>query len=139
MMELTLFTGHVDDVRKSGTSIRLGLRYQTTTLTWEWSEEDYKEDLNLRRQGESRNQRMTRLCLPLLNTMNSNLTFTSEYPEQYENSRLPTLDFELWLEGSRIRHNYYQKPMRTPYTVMSRTAMSHHSQVSMRLMRLLED
>ena len=73
---------------------------------------------------------MTRLCLPVFNTVNSNLTFTSEHPEQFESKRLPTLDFELWLEGNMIRHNYFQKDMRTPYTVMSRTAMSHHSQVS---------
>ena len=111
MMELTLFTGYVDDVRKSGTSIRLGLRYQTTTLTWEWNEDQYKEDINLRRLGESTNQRMTRICLPVLNSMNTNLTFTSEYPEQFESSRLPTLDFELWMEGNMIRHNNYQKPM----------------------------
>ena len=130
MFELMLLTGYVDDVRKSGTSIRLGLRYEVTTLTWSWSEDDYREDLRLRSLGESRNERMSRICLPVLNSINANLTFTAEYPEQFPNARLPTLDFELWLGGNKIRHNYYQKEMRTPFTVMSRTAMSHHSQIS---------
>ena len=41
-------------------------------------EEDYLEDMELRRDGETRNERMIRLCLPMINSINEDLVFTAE-------------------------------------------------------------
>ena len=44
---------------------------------------------------------------------------------------MPTLDFELWLEkDGEINHSYFQKPMKTPYVVMKRSAISQHQKMS---------
>ena len=74
---------------------------------------------------------MCRLCLPLINTVNKNLTFTAEVASDFESGRLPTLDFELWQESKwTICHNYFQKPMKTPFCVMKRSALSQHQKIS---------
>ena len=44
-------------------------------------------------------------------------------PEDFENERLPTLDFSLWMKDGLITHTYYQKEMKTPYVIMERSAM----------------
>ena len=50
-----------------------------------------------------------------MNDINKDLKFTVEVPENFENERLPTLDFSLWMENGLITHTYYQKGMKTPY------------------------
>ena len=75
--------------------------------------------------GESENQRMARLCTPAMNSINSDPRFTTESQEDFQTERLPTLDFEVWIENNKIRHSYYQKPMKTPFVLMSRSGMSY--------------
>ena len=76
-MEIGLLSGYVDDICQGGTSIRLGLRYEQHDK-WTWTEEDYKEDLERRMEGESRDMRMIRICLPLDNKINKDIKFTAE-------------------------------------------------------------
>ena len=71
---------------------------------------------------------MVRLCLT--NTINKDLEFTAETASEFGNSRLPTLDFELWLENDRIQHHYFQKAMKTPFVVMKRSAMAQTQKMS---------
>ena len=47
----------------------------------------------------------------------------------YQKERLPTLDFECWVEGGVIKHSYFQKPMKTPYLIMARSAMAYQSKM----------
>ena len=54
-----------------------------------------EEDERLRAEGEHRDARMARLCLPVLNNINKDLEFTAETSAEFDNGRLPTLDFEL--------------------------------------------
>ena len=56
--------------------------------------------------------------------------FTAEVAEEFENSRLLTLDFKIWLEGDQINHYYYQKKMKTPFVVMKRSAMAQQQNMS---------
>ena len=42
---------------------------------------------------------------------------------------LTELDFELWLEKGKVHHSYYQKPMKTPYILMARSAMSYQQKM----------
>ena len=75
-------------------------------------------------QGESDNQRMARVLNPCMNSINKDLKFTVETQEDFENERLPTLDFEMWLQGDKIHHSYFQKDMRTPLVIMERSGMA---------------
>ena len=69
--------------------------------------------------------------MPAINSINEDLIFTGETPKDFANMRMPTLDFELWLEDSgEINHNYYQKPMKTAYMIMKRSAISQHQKIS---------
>ena len=76
-MELTLLSGYVDDVRQGGTSLGLGMKYSIENDKWEWSEKAMWEDVERRKGGENRDERMRRICLPLLNTINKDLEFTA--------------------------------------------------------------
>ena len=50
--------------------------------------------------NEPDNKRMARICLPAMNSINANLKFTTECPEDFKDNRLPTLDFDL--DGERV-------------------------------------
>jgi hypothetical protein len=74
---------------------------------------------------ETSNARMVRVCLPAINTINEDLVFTAEIPEEFKDHKLPTLDFYLWLARSGLlNHSYFQKDMKTPLVIMERSAMS---------------
>ena len=68
---------------------------------------------------------MARACLPAMNHINPDLTFTTEVAEDYENKKLPTLDFNLWMkEDMTLTHNYYEMPMKTQMMLDRGSAMS---------------
>ena len=57
---------------------------------------------------------MARLCLPLMNAINPDLTFTVEVAEDFPTKGLPTLDFEMKMRKDHtITHKYYEKEMKT--------------------------
>ena len=87
------------------------------------------EDKMKKEQGESSNQRMARICQPAMCHVSEDLDFTVEVAEEFENERLPTLDFSLWLEEGQITHSYFQKPMKTPFVIMERSAMSYQQKM----------
>ena len=69
---------------------------------------------------------MMRLCLPICNAINKDLEFTAETSA----GRLPTLDFEIWLEpDGEINHSYYQKPMKAPFVIMKRSAIAQTQKI----------
>ena len=52
---------------------------------------------------------MARVCVEAMNSINSDLKFTVETQEEFENNRMPTLDFEIWQdEDGIVQHMYYQ-------------------------------
>ena len=69
-------------------------------------EDAIKEDLSL---AECPNARIARVCLPAMNQINEDLSFTVEIPEEFEDNRLPTLDFKFWLEMDLINHTYFER------------------------------
>ena len=80
--------------------------------------------------GESADERMKRVCLPVMNCVNADLNFTAETAEEFPSGRLPTLDFELWLKDGKIENNYFQKSMKIDYIVMERSAMGRQQKLS---------
>ena len=122
---VSLMAGYVDDGRQVVSKLDLGMRFCADSKKFQFSEEGLKEDEERRMSGESENQRMARLCTPAMNSINSDLRFTTESQEDFQTERLPTLDFEVWIENNKIRHSYYQKPMKTPFVLMFRSGMSY--------------
>ena len=49
-----------------------------------------------------------------MSRVNEDLKFTTEAPEDFPESKLPTLDFKLWSIAGIILHSYFEKAMRTP-------------------------
>jgi hypothetical protein len=59
-------------------------------------------DENARQEDLARNEstetRMARICQVAMNAINEDLTFTVEVCGDFEDNRIPTLDFFLWPE-----------------------------------------
>ena len=73
---------------------------------------------------------MARVCNEAMNGINSDLKFTVECQEEYENERLPTLDFAIWQDQNGVlSHTYFQKEMKTPYVISARSAISNQQRV----------
>ena len=81
----------VDDGRQAGTTLRRGMRYckekDAFVFGKNWKDED--DALN-----EKSNVRMARVCLDAMNAVSNDLQFTTEAPEDFAMSRLPTLDLK---------------------------------------------
>ena len=110
-----MLDGYVDDVRHESTSLRMGTRWDAEKKTFNITETAKAEDLHLKYEmHETSNARMVRICLPAINSINPDLEFTAEIPEEFPDSKLPTLDFFLWLtRHGLLNHSYYQKSSKT--------------------------
>ena len=92
---VTLMKVYVDDGRQASTLLRKGMRFDKEKMEFQWDMEAEEEDIRLEREGETPNAYMARLCLPALNAVNKDLTLTVEVEEDFEDKRLPTLDFSM--------------------------------------------
>jgi hypothetical protein len=90
-------------------------------------DQQYKIDMA---KDEPDSVRMARICLPAMDSVNPNLRFTTEAPEEFARGRLPTLDFVIWMVDGIIYHSYFEKEMKSQFTIMQRTAMSEHQKMS---------
>ena len=74
-----MFDGYVDDVRQKSSCLRYGSRWDAEANRFMISEEARKEDMGVRKEEkESSNARMVRVCLPAINQVNQDLTFTAD-------------------------------------------------------------
>ena len=122
-IEIFLLSGYVDDGRQISTTVRKGTGFRNGEF--KHSEDDEQEDERLKEQDESENQMMARVLKPAMNSINPDLRFTTECQEDFEHERLLTLDFEMWLTETGVKHSYFQKPMKTPLVLMERSGMSY--------------
>ena len=68
---------------------------------------------------------MARICLPATNAINEDLEFTVETEDDFDDKRLPTLDFSIWQEpDGTLNHTCYQKNMKTPFVIKSMSGMA---------------
>ena len=124
-IEVLMLAGYVDDGRQFTSSLKPGMRFDKNEKTFQYSEDGAVEDKNKKNNGESNNQRMARICQEAMNSINKDLQFTIETPEDFPNEQLPTLDFKIWQEQDQsIDHTYFQKLMKTPLVIMARSGMS---------------
>ena len=129
-VEIWLSGGYIDDIRYLTSRIDSGWRYNKKenriTYSEEWEEEDEKL-------GYSQEKKTSAVILEVMNSINKELTFTTEIPEEFENKRLPTLDFEMWVdrgEKPRVRYSFFEKPMNSKFCVMANGAMADNMKKS---------
>ena len=68
---------------------------------------------------------MARVCQPAMDSINPDLKFTTEIEEDFQDNKLPTLDFKAWLlANGHILHTYFEKPMKNQVLLMKRSAMA---------------
>ena len=126
-LRVPLLKGYIDDGRQGSTLLRKGMLYDQEKGEFTWTEEQYKVDMETK---EPANVRMARVCLPAMNAVNGCLKFTTEAPEEFKQNRLPTLDFVLWLTNGILYHSYFEKEMKSQFTIMRRSAMSEQQKAS---------
>ena len=129
-LENWLSGSYVDDARQGTQAVKKGNRYNFETEKMEFRDEALREDKEKSMGGESTNKRMARICLPIMNSINPDLVFTVEVPEDFSNGRLPTLDFDMEIVGWEISHSYFEKKMKTPYLIMEKSAMGEQQRYS---------
>ena len=99
------------------------MRYNNEKRIFEETAEGRKEDEDrIEELGETDSQRMARVCLPCMNSINEDLVFTVECAEDFPEKRLPTLDFYLWVVQGIILWSYFEKSMRSQLMMMKRSA-----------------
>ena len=115
-----LLGGYVDDGRQESGVLPIGMEYDRSVERFEYSEEARDDDLA---RNETNEKRMARICLVAMNSINVDLVFTVEVASDFQDNRLPTLDFFFWPEWWGLNHSFYEKSMRTPYLTMKRSSM----------------
>ena len=105
-----MLDGYVDNVRQKSTCLRYGSRWDTENSKFEITEDARQEDLRKRKEmKESSNARMVRVCLPAINQVKTDLVFTAEIPEDFQDSKLPSLDFFWWLDRNGLLNHSFSK------------------------------
>ena len=123
-VKIMMMKVYVDDGRQLTTLLRKGMRYDAEIKEYRWNMIAEEEDKELERNGEDKDSFMARLCLPLMNDINQDLTFTAEVAADFPDRRLPTLDFTLWqVEEGELAHSYYEKEMKTQVMLEKESAM----------------
>ena len=105
-LEVPLLAGYVDDGRQGTTILPKGQKFNKDKNQFIHCQEQEAIDKKLMMEGESRNQRMARITVEAMNSINIDLEFTVECEEEFSNERLHTLDFAIWQEkDGQITHS----------------------------------
>ena len=130
-LTVSLLRIYVDDVRQASTVLRMGTRYDVESKKMVESEEAMKEDEKLREGGETADARMARVLAPAMNSINPDLTFTTELREDFSDRRLPTLDCNMWFDCDwSLNHTYFEKSMRSQLMIPANSAMSEKQKMN---------
>ena len=124
-MEIDEKARYMDDIRLFMMAIQLGWRWTTTGL-------EYKEDWRLDEEsrGLSPEEKTAEVVLHLMNKLHHNLTFTVELARDFPDNKLPTLDTKLWMEGSKIMYDFYEKPMVGNCVMGKKSAIGENTKIS---------
>ena len=124
-LNIPMLKSYVDDIRQICSLLRMGTRFKIETKQFEWKEDWEKEDQELNEGGESRDARMARICLPAMESINPDLKFTTEIQSDFQDNKIPTLDFKGWLlKNGHLMHTYFEKAMKNQILLMKRSAMA---------------
>ena len=124
-LTITLLKVYVDDGRQVTSLLKQGQRYDKEKKQFTWSREAEEEDRRKEKEGEDSDMFMARLCLPVMNSINEDLTFTAEVAGDFPSKKLPTLDFNLWMRKDQsLSHSFFEKEMKSQVLLEKGSAMS---------------
>ena len=95
-LKIFLLKVYVDDGRQVTTKLKKGMRFEREENKFKWRKEAEQEDMEKEEEGEKSEEFMARLCLDAMNSINKDLVLTAEVESDFQDNRLPTLDFSLW-------------------------------------------
>ena len=126
-IEVDLAACYVDDVRFVTSIIERGMRWDGKKKKFvqgdDWQEEDEAQNL-------SDEQRTARELKKAMNSIFTNIQFTTEIPDDFQNKRLPTLDCTIWLENGNILYSFYEKEMKSPFCILEQSALPDNTKIS---------
>ena len=99
-LKIPLMKGDVDDGRQGSKVLRKGMMFDVNLGEFRMDNNQYVRDVE---ENLPDNVKMARACLPAMDSINTDLRFTTEAPEEFEKNRLPTLDFMIWLKKYLLR------------------------------------
>ena len=121
---ITMLKVYVDDGHQVTSMLRKGMRFSKERKEFIWTAEAEAEDRRKEEEGEEDDEFMARLCLPVMNAINEDLTFTVEVAGDFINKKLPTLDFNLWMkEDKKLSHSYFEKEMKSQVLLEKESGM----------------
>ena len=141
-IRIWLAAGYIDDMRYLTNKIDLGYRWSEEKRSLEYREAWKQEEEYLRYTKEYKTSGEMR---KIMNSVLKEIEFTTETVEEFENARIPTLDFTMWVEtGEACRedteeekelkkrntgyllYSFYEKPMASRFCIMESSAMSEN-------------
>ena len=87
-LEISMLKVYVDDGRQITSLLEKGMRYCETDKEFKWNKIAEEEDKKKELEGEDKNTFMARLCLPALNDINPDLTFTVAVEEDFPHQKI---------------------------------------------------
>ena len=113
---------YMDDLRLYMYGIRAGWRWYEKELCWtqEWEDEDNSSD----RTDLERTCEIVRCSLNMIYPF---LNFTIESVDDFEDRRLPTLDFKMWVtEDNIVMYTFFEKPTSSNQMLHRNSALSEN-------------
>ena len=135
-----LMSRYVDDVTAVVTALKLGVRWCKKDKKLMYNKEFEVEDLKENRPASTRTMAVVK---DMMNSIFRNIQVTEEVPENFEDNKLPVLDFKCWMEGEmhimkgsteiktkRILYTYFEKKMSSKYSILKTSALPEKTKVS---------
>ena len=139
-IKIWLASGYIDDMRFLTNAIEYGVRWCPIEKKMVYKEEWEKEE---KEKGYSVQMKTSEEIRGVMNSIYKDIQFTSEVEEDFSNNRIPTLDYEMWVEKNeenekdtleeksskekregKVIYSFYEKPMASEFCVMEASAMS---------------
>ena len=127
---------YVDDVRMITGIIPEGWRWNSKQKSLEFMQDWQEEDQS---KGVTDSRRTATVLVDIMNSVFCNIQFEAEIQDDFEDNRLPTLDFRLWMDQGqdqggknkdKVMYSFFEKEMASPYCIMEKSAMPESTKVS---------
>ena len=134
----------MDDVTVLMTALKRGVRWDSkkhrVAYSIDWEEEDILENL-------SDSKRTMNVVQNIMNSIFKNIQVTVEVPENFDDDKLPVLDFKCWVDTKeyyqhiddtsktpvltkRILYTFFEKEMSSKFSIMKTSALPEKSKIS---------
>jgi len=118
---------YVDDGRTMHRKLWWGERFDRRKMKFVRNSEQEKVD---KKENVDRNLLTKVEVNRAMNAVNTDLKFTIELAEEFDDNRLPTLSFAIWPEENEIAHSYFEKTMRNQVLMMERSSIGQQAKVN---------